>query len=737
MTADASPVQLPTRTGKGRFGTFAGVFTPNVLTILGLILFLRTGWVVGQAGLIQALIIVLLANSITLLTGLSLSAIATSMQVRTGGNYYLISRSLGLEIGGAIGIPLYLSQAISVAFYIIGFTESLQAIPLFADYDPRLISTVLVLLFGFIAYIGADFALKIQFVVLAALTGALISFFAGGWDSIVPPALGPNYQPGVNFWVAFAVFFPAVTGITVGASMSGDLRDPGKSIPQGTLASILVTAIIYVAVVIWLAVHGTPDELLHDTLIMQRIARWPALIFLGVWAATLSSALGSVMAAPRVLQALALDRVVPAWMAAQLGSPTEPRMAVILTTAIAVAVVWSGDLDFVAPVISMFFLNTYGMTNLAAGIEKLVGNPSYRPRFNIHWAVSLLGALGCYGAMFLIHAPATLIAIVISYGIFFLLEQRSLTRTWGDLRSGFWFTLARYALLHLENVPWHVKNWRPNILVFTGQPHNRENLVRMAEWLTSGRGIVTFTQLLVGDVHKLSQANLREAAQKHIREYIQSRRMTAFAEADIVQDFLSGALAVAQAHGVGGLEPNTVLLGWSRTAEGRMAQMKLLRDLASLGKSVLFLHCRDGHDFGRRAVIDVWWRGRGGNADLMLLFAHLITQHRAWANARIRLLRVIDGEEGRTQTQLHMTQILEEVRVVAEPVVIVRTCPSQPIAEILAEQSRETDLTFLGLQLPEPPQDSAYSETLDSLVQQVGSIVLVRSANAEDVLDVG
>ncbi|OUC09004.1 hypothetical protein RY27_05595, partial [Litorilinea aerophila] len=249
MTADASPVQLPTRTGKGRFGTFAGVFTPNVLTILGLILFLRTGWVVGQAGLIQALIIVLLANSITLLTGLSLSAIATSMQVRTGGNYYLISRSLGLEIGGAIGIPLYLSQAISVAFYIIGFTESLQAIPFFADYDPRLISTVLVLLFGFIAYIGADFALKIQFVVLAALTGALISFFAGGWDSISPPALGPNYQPGVNFWVAFAVFFPAVTGITVGASMSGDLRDPGKSIPQGTLASILVTAIIYVAVV--------------------------------------------------------------------------------------------------------------------------------------------------------------------------------------------------------------------------------------------------------------------------------------------------------------------------------------------------------------------------------------------------------------------------------------------------------------------------------------------------------
>jgi amino acid permease len=167
---------------KGRFGTFAGVFTPNVLTILGLILFLRTGWVVGQAGLIGAISIVLLSNAITLLTGLSLSAIATSMNVRTGGNYYLISRSLGLEIGGAIGIPLFLSQAISVAFYLIGFTEALQSLAYFQPFDARLITTVLVLIFGIIAYVGADFALRIQYVVLAALAAALISFFLGGWD---------------------------------------------------------------------------------------------------------------------------------------------------------------------------------------------------------------------------------------------------------------------------------------------------------------------------------------------------------------------------------------------------------------------------------------------------------------------------------------------------------------------------------------------------------------------------
>ncbi|MCB0132051.1 MAG: amino acid permease, partial [Caldilineaceae bacterium] len=363
MSVQTSAVTNGSGESKGRFGTFAGVFTPNVLTILGLILFLRTGWVVGQSGLFLALIIVLISNVITLLTGLSLSAISTSMRVRTGGNYYLISRSLGLEIGGAIGIPLYLSQAISVAFYVIGFTEALLAVPYFQAMDARLISTLVVLLFGGIAFIGADFALRIQYVVLAALGVALLSFFAGGWGTISTPTWTPSYSPGVGFWTVFAVFFPAVTGITVGASMSGDLKEPGVSIPRGTLASIFVTALIYVAAVIWLGLHGTPTELVENNLIMQQIARWPVFIYVGVWAATLSSALGSVMAAPRVLQALALDRVLPRWLASQMGSRTEPRVAVLLTTAIAVLVVWLGDLNYVAPIISMFFLNTYGMTN--------------------------------------------------------------------------------------------------------------------------------------------------------------------------------------------------------------------------------------------------------------------------------------------------------------------------------------------------------------------------------------
>ncbi len=719
-----------------RFGTFGGVFVPNVLTILGIILFLRTGWVVGQAGLVHALLIVALANAISLLTGLSLSAVATAMQVRAGGKYYIISRSLGLEVGGAIGIPLYLSQAISVAFYIIGFTESIQALEFFQPFDRRLISTAVVLTFGGIAFIGADFAIKVQYFIFAALMAALLSFFTGGWDTIQPPVLTPSYTEGMNFWRVFAVFFPAVTGIAVGASMSGDLKDPGKSIPRGTIASILFTAAIYFATVVWLALHGTPQELIENTLIMQEIARWPLLIFIGVWSATLSSALGSIMAAPRTLQAIARDRIVPRVLAAQLGSPTEPRMAVLLTTAIALAVIWAGDLNFVAPIITMFFLNTYGMMNLVAGIERLVGNPSFRPRFNIHWSLSLLGAAGCYGAMFLINPLATVVAIVSSYGIYFYLQRRAVAHTWGDVRSGIWFALARWALLNLESQPYHAKNWRPNILVFTGQPHNRQHLVNMAEWLSRGQGIVSFFQLIIGDVEHLALRNLRTVARRQIRSYILGRNMAAFPEADIVPDFFTGAVTVAQSHGVGGLEPNTVLLGWSGTSQGRRTLMRLLRTLGHLGKSVLFLHYDEARGVGRQAIIDVWWRGRSHNGELMLLLAYIISRHPAWDGARIRLRRVIHRAEGREQTEAHLRALLAEVRVDAEPHVIVAP-EGEPFIETVRRCSGDTDLTLLGMARPAPEQVEGYAERLDGLVRSVGTVLLVHSAHEEALLNAG
>ncbi|MGB3138448.1 MAG: Na-K-Cl cotransporter, partial [Nodosilinea sp.] len=373
-------------------GTFGGVFTPSILTILGVIMYLRFGWVVGHVGLWQTLLIVTISTAITLLTGLSISAIATDQVVRAGGAYYMISRSLGIETGGAVGIPLYLAQAFSVALYTLGFAESLTRVfPVLPQTLVALITTVLI---AILAIKSADVAIKAQYFIMAAIAVSLISLMLG--HSIEPTSLPASETPGsVGFWAVLAVFFPAVTGIMAGVNMSGDLKDPQRSIPYGTLAAIGVGYVIYMTIPIALVRWADPFTLVADPLVMRNIARWGDTILLGVWGATLSSAIGSILGAPRVLQALARDGILPSWLrwlGRGHGPMDEPRMGTLFTLGIALAAVSVGDLNLIAPVLTMFFLTTYLVLNVSAGLETFLQSPSFRPTFKVHWSLSLLGA---------------------------------------------------------------------------------------------------------------------------------------------------------------------------------------------------------------------------------------------------------------------------------------------------------------------------------------------------------
>lgn len=735
---------------KARFGTFGGVFVPNVLTILGLIYFLRTGWVVGQVGMFHALLIVAIANAISLLTGLSLSAISTSMTVRTGGAYFILTRTLGLEVGGAIGIPLFLSQAVSVAFYVIGFTEALAWIAPGAYQYREIISSGLVLAFGILAWMGADFAIKIQYGVLAVLLLAILTFFLGGWDRELVPVIGavdPAFHEGYSdellkeltrphtFWAVFAIYFPAVTGIMVGASLSGDLKSPGKSIPRGTLLSIGFTALVYLWSTLWISFTSTREELLTNNLVMQNIAILPhlKLILLGVWAATLSSALGSVLSAPRTMQALSMDKVLPRFFGSQLGSKTEPRAGIIATTIIGVAICWAGDLNFVATIITMIFLSTYGTMNLAAGIEKLIGNPSYRPTFNLHWSLSLLGAAGCFGAMLLIHPLATLVVIVGIALVFVMLQRRSLRAEFGDVRSGIWATVAKHSLIKLEGAPKRAKNWRPNTIVFTGQPRNREHLVEVGEWLLRGQGILSFVEIVVGDVEKLAISGVRDDRRDAISRFIHERGVDAFAECQIARDFYEGAITVTQSHGLAGLEPNTVLMGLSDTVDGLVKQQNLIPVFTSLRKSVLLLKYDDDKGWGKRARIDVWWGGKSRNGELMLLLAHIIRSHRDWSGAKVRLLQIAENEDRAEKTRDGLRALLEDVRVKATAKAVVRE-KSESVKDVIARTSGGADLTVLGMQMPGENDAPEIAGRIREIANSVGSIMLVRSAETEDVL---
>jgi amino acid transporter len=719
-----------------RFGTFAGVFTPSVLTILGIILFLRLGWVVGQAGLWGSLIIIGLSCAISLVTGLSLSAVATNIRVGAGGVYYMISRTLGLEIGGAIGIPLYLSQAVSVAFYIIGFSEAFQTV--LPAVDPRLTSTAVTLCFGLLAYLGADFVMKIQFGILGLIAAALLSFFLGGQPaSVVPHGFAPPAATA-GFWHVFAIFFPAVTGITVGVSMSGDLKNPAKSITNGTLSAIGVTSLIYLVVAVWLAVHAPAERLIADKTIMSTLSRWPVLILLGIWASTLSSALGSILAAPRTLQAVALDRVVPRQLGRGLGSPTEPRLAILLTTGLALIVIWMGDLDYVAPIITMFFLNTYGMINLTAGIERLVGNPSFRPRLKVPWYVSVVGAVGCYGAMFLIDAVASVVAILVSYGFFFLLSRRSLKQDWGDVRGGIWFALVRFGMIRLDERPAHPRNWRPNIVAFTRLPQSAGSaIISLCAWLSRGRGLVTVSHLLVGDVDELAGRDLRRTVRRELLKRLEEAGGAAFAQCSLIEDFDSGVLGAVQSPGAPGLEPNTALMYWSRETDRQLDQLRLMRRLVALRKSVIFMTVDPERQFGARKRIDVWWRGRDRNGELMLLLAHIISRSPDWNGARIRVLRLIDREDGRRGAETSIRRLLLDVRMEAKAVILVKPEPDTSFAAMLEEASAQSDLVLVGLKVPREDEISEQARFINSLIARAGTTLLVRSGETGNILDPG
>ena len=220
-------------------GTFGGVFTPSVLTILGIILLRRLGFVVGSAGLGRALVMLGLATLISVLTSISLSAVATNRKVKGGGDYYLISRTLGVEFGGALGLILFAAQAISVAFYCVGFGEGVAALIGGSALVTRLSAAGAVVALFALAYSGTDLATRFQFLIMGILVAALVSFFAGADAIWSPSVLNESWGPtgeGPGFWIIFAIFFPAVTGFTQGVSMSGDLKDPARSLPLGTRA---------------------------------------------------------------------------------------------------------------------------------------------------------------------------------------------------------------------------------------------------------------------------------------------------------------------------------------------------------------------------------------------------------------------------------------------------------------------------------------------------------------------
>ena len=728
-----------------KFGTFLGVYLPSILTVLGLIMYLRFGWVVGNLGLGMTIVVVLLANLITFISGLSASAIATNIKVGVGGVYYLVSRSLGLETGGAIGIAFYISRTLSVTFYSFGLAESILlfwpdgVFGMELSLAVPLLTALIIILITLMAGRSAAMMLQLQVPMLIlvglSILALVIGVMMGEWHA---PEWGPTYrtEPG-GFWVIFAVFFPGVTGFLAGIAMSGDLKDPGKSIPQGTITSVLTGTAIYLIIPILLSITAllTYEQMADPEFGIQtwtQVALFGGLIiYPAAWGAIFSSAVGSMLSGPRVLQSLSMDGLAPKFLS-KLSKRGQPAVATYVTGAIALAAVALGELNTVAKFVTVLFLTLYVVINLVAAIEKLVAEPSYRPKINVPWYVSMAGALGALFVMYLISPAALLLALGLELGCYLYFKKKALEQSWGDVNAGFWVKVARFALIRMSSRNQSSRNWRPMILVFVRDIGDRIELVRLAAAFGQNRGVLTISKLV--SIDDRAAILKRRVTELQMKKELVPYGIAAFCEVNVVPDLHSGILQLSKGHGVAGLKTNTVMFGLSGQTAETVNQLSIIRELAIVGKNILLVRFNNEiepqEQYHRQ--IDIWWGGQATNGDLMLILAYMLSLNRTWSKAGINIRAIVDNPEQQQRQKAHILKALSEARIKAKVHVMVKE--TQGFTAILERESATADIVFLGLRNTEPNEEHKHAEKIERLSRIGRIVVFVQNNSLEEAL---
>ncbi len=477
-----------------RLGTFQGVFRPTVLTILGLMMYVREGWVVGNAGLLGAVLLILLTFVITGTAALALSSVTTNIHVGPGGSFSIISQSLGLETGGSIGVPLYLGQALSSALYIYGFAEAWRYIfpghpELLVVYSVFAVALATTLVSTRLAFRLQGVVMAIILISTASIVLGLTTLFGGDGAAHRPELWGTFEDAG--FWVLFAIFFPAGTGVQVGASMSGALENPRKSIPRGTLAAVGTALVVYLGMAVWYSVVAAPEALRANPLIVLEEAAVGEVVLAGILASTFTATLSGLVAAPRVLQALAEHDIVPrSGFFRQLTEDGEPRNAMLATAVLVAAAMLLGSLNAVAQLITMFFLLIYLTLNAVVAIEKALGLVSFRPTFDIPFWVPVVGIVSCMLALFIISPMFALVALGFVLALYIYLVARRLETPWQTVRSSIFVSLADWASKQATRTAGasNERAWKPDLLVPVTSRGQLDGVFRFLRLLAEPKG---------------------------------------------------------------------------------------------------------------------------------------------------------------------------------------------------------------------------------------------------------
>ncbi|XP_075048286.1 solute carrier family 12 member 3-like [Mixophyes fleayi] len=605
--------------GPVRFGWIKGVMIRCMLNIWGVILYLRLPWITAQAGIGLTWVIILLSVVVTSITGLSISAISTNGKVKSGGTYFLISRSLGPELGGSIGLIFAFANAVAVAMHTVGFAETVA--DLLKEYDAvmtdpvndiRIIGVITVTALLLISLAGMEWEAKAQVIFFLVILVSFASYIVGTFipaseerqskgffsyqGSIFLENIVPNWRGEAGtFFGMFSIFFPSATGILAGANISGDLKDPAVAIPKGTLMAIFWTTVSYLAIsaTIGSCVLRDASGILNDTIplnetdceglscqfgwnftaceetetcsyglsnyyqSMSMVAAFSPLITAGIFAATLSSALACLVSAPKVFQCLCTDKLYPVigFFGKGYGKNNEPIRGYILSFIIATAFILIAELNTIAPIISNFFLCSYALINFSCFHASITNSPGWRPSFRYYskWT-SLFGAVVSVVIMFLLTWWAAIIAVAIIVILLGYVTYKKPDVNWGSSVQAGAYSMALTYSMNLNEVQEHVKNFRPQCLVFTGPPNFRPALVDFVSSVTKNTSL-----MICGNV--VTDSNMTPDSDGHLR-WLNKRKVRSFYSVIHESTLRAGAKSLMQVSGLGRLKPNTMVLGY-------------------------------------------------------------------------------------------------------------------------------------------------------------------------------
>ncbi|KAK3327209.1 amino acid permease-domain-containing protein [Cercophora scortea] len=573
---------------RSKLGVVSGVYIPVCLNIVSILMFLRFGLILGQVGLLGILGLMLIAYMVDFVTTLSLSAIASNGEVKGGGAYYLISRSLGPEFGGSIGILFYLAQVLNTALNVVGLIDCLKlnlgsAIPP-GYWWGYLFETVALMVCTLLCLAGSSIFAKASNALLVILCISILSIpfsalflpsfsdpsrgieFTGVSlatlrSNLFPHSAGIEFSGLETFRDLFGILFPATSGIFAGASMSGDLRNPSKDIPVGTLWAMFSTLVAYLVVILSLASSTTHGTFLRNANVIRDTNVWPPLIFAGELSTTFFSALMGLIGSAKLMQALARDKLFPGLSIFGKGTSRtdEPVLAIFLTYTVAQFAMFA-NLNQIATFISMGYQMTFFVMNLACFLLKIGSAPNFRPGFKFFsWHTALAGSVLSAAAMFFIDETYATTAVCLLVFLFLLIHYLSPPKHWGDVSQNLIYHQVRKYLLRLK--PEHIKFWRPQIILLINNPRRQTRLIQFCNSMKKGALYILGHVIVTGDFTAgVAEAKLQQAAwTKYISEY---SRIKAFVQLTMSPSITWGVRNLILSAGLGGMRPNIAVIGF-------------------------------------------------------------------------------------------------------------------------------------------------------------------------------